>query len=128
MHRRRSLLAVPVVALTALALTVPADAKPPPTLEDTHNQQFTFRRGNSEPTGSGTNFAGLGIFEYQTRCGTVYGHTGNTSGYTEFIAASADGSRSTSVSVNAQITPKVNKRLFGRLRNIFQLAVCAATA
>ena len=55
--------------------------------------------------GPGTNSAGLAIFRYATRCGTVYGHTGNTSGYTQFAAATADGSRSVVVSVNAQITP-----------------------
>ena len=41
------------------------------------------------------------MFRYRTRCGTVYGHTGNTAGYTQFIAATRDGSRSVSVSVSA---------------------------
>lgn len=85
-------------------------------------------KGSSEPPGPGTNSAGLAVFRYQTRCGTVFGHTGNTAGFTQFIAASKDGSRSVSVSVNAQITPKSNAKRFRDLRAIFGLAVCAAMA
>ncbi|MFN8028477.1 MAG: serine hydrolase domain-containing protein [Acidimicrobiia bacterium] len=94
----------------------------------TRKAQMTFRPGKSEPTGPGTNSAGLGVFRYKTRCGTFYGHTGNTPGYTQFVAASNDGTRSASVSVNAQITPNVNKSAFPALRTIFELAVCAAAA
>jgi D-alanyl-D-alanine carboxypeptidase len=93
-----------------------------------HNKQFTFRPGSSEPTGPGQNSAGLAIFRYQTKYGTVYGHTGNTLGYTQFIAATADGSRSAVVSVNAQITPTANQDRFPDLRQIYQLAVGAALA
>ena len=75
-----------------------------------------------------TNAAGLGIFRYRTRCGTVFGHTGNTSGYTQFAAATADGSRSVVVSVNAQITPRNAHRVFAELRTIETLAVCTALA
>jgi D-alanyl-D-alanine carboxypeptidase len=38
----------------------------------------------SEPAGPGANRTGLAIFEYTTRCGVVYGHTGNTAGYAQF--------------------------------------------
>ena len=72
--------------------------------------------------------AGLGIFRYETTCGTVYGHTGNTAGYTQFIAATPDGSRSVTVAVSAQITPKSDAEEFARLRNLYRLGVCAATA
>lgn len=92
----------------------------------TRRAQFRFVSGGSEPTGPGENAAGLGIFRYRTRCGTVYGHTGNTSGYTQFIAASRDGARSTSVSINAKITPSTNEAAFSALRRIFELAVCAS--
>ena len=92
----------------------------------TQKQQFTFRPGKSEPTGPGTNSAGLGIFRYQTSCGTVYGHTGNTSGYTQFIASTKDGTRSTVVSINSQITPERNPKIFPALRKIYGLAVCSA--
>ena len=88
--------------------------------------QFTFTPGRSEPTGPGTNSAGLALFRYQTRCGTVYGHTGNTAGYTQFVAASRDGSDSVVVSVNAQITPHADPQTFQALRRIYALAVCAA--
>lgn len=93
-----------------------------------HRAQFRFVAGHSEPPGPGANTAGLAIFRYRTRCGTVYGHTGNTPGYTQFIAASPDGKRSTSVSINAQITPSTNAVGFRTLRHIFELAVCASTA
>jgi D-alanyl-D-alanine carboxypeptidase len=92
----------------------------------TQKQQFTFRKGSSEPPGPGTNAAGLAIFRYTTRCGTVYGHTGNTFGFTQFIASTRDGKQSTVVSINSQLTPKANPRRFAELRAIYQLAVCDA--
>jgi D-alanyl-D-alanine carboxypeptidase len=92
----------------------------------TQAQQFTFRKGSSEPPGPGTNAAGLAIFRYKTRCGTVYGHTGNTPGYTQFIASTRDGTKSTVVSINSQLTPERNAKRFAQLRAIYQLAVCDA--
>jgi D-alanyl-D-alanine carboxypeptidase len=91
-------------------------------------RQFRFVAGNSEPPGPGVNSVGLAIFRYQTPCGTVYGHTGNTPGYTQFIAATRDGSRSATVSVNAQINPSTNAKVFPILRRVFSAAVCAALA
>jgi D-alanyl-D-alanine carboxypeptidase len=94
-------------------------------------QQLRFVPGNSEPIGPGVNGAGLGIFRYRTRCGTVYGHTGNTSGYTQFMAATLNGQRSVTASVSGQITNKsIGARLaaFRRLRQIETGAVCAALA
>jgi D-alanyl-D-alanine carboxypeptidase len=93
-----------------------------------HRAQFEFRSGSSEPTGPGRNSAGLAIFRYQTGYGTVYGHTGNTSGYTQFVAASGNGRRSMVVSVNSQITPTAHPERFTELRQIFDLAVAAALA
>ena len=92
----------------------------------TQKQQFTFRPGKSEPTGPGTNAAGLGIFRYRTSCGTVYGHTGNTLGFTQFIASTRDGKRSTVVTVNTQLTPERNPKPFAALHTIYGLAVCSA--
>ena len=95
--------------------------------KSTHDAQFSFRPGESEPTGPGTNYAGLAVFKYVTSCGTMYGHTGNTGGYTQFVASSADGTRGVTVSINAQITPiKTNPQYFPALRHIYELAVCAA--
>ena len=91
-------------------------------------RQFTFRPGSSEPPGPGTNAAGLAVFRYATPCGTVYGHTGNTSGYTQFAAATADGRRSVVVQVNAQITPRDAPGAFDQLREVESLAVCSALA
>ena len=93
----------------------------------THSAQFEFVKGSSEPTGPGKNSAGLGIFRYETKCGEVYGHTGNLFGYTEFIASTSDGTRSATVNINAQITQKSDPKVFKQLRNVFELAVCAAT-
>ena len=85
--------------------------------------QAAWRPGRSEPEGPGVNAAGLGLFRYTTRCGVVYGHTGNTAGYTQFAAATRDGRRSITVSVNQQLphTP-----LQPALRRIYGLGVCAA--
>jgi D-alanyl-D-alanine carboxypeptidase len=94
-------------------------------------RQMTFRPGRSEPIGPGRNSAGLGIFRYRTKCGTVYGHTGNTPGYTQFMAATKDGRRSVTVSINAQITNKSTGdqlKAFRRLRKIEGQAVCEALA
>jgi D-alanyl-D-alanine carboxypeptidase len=75
------------------------------------------------------NSAGLAIFRYETRCGTVWGHTGNFPGYTQFAAASADGRRSVTVSINAQHTPTDGSLVvFEALRRAEELAVCAALA
>ena len=92
----------------------------------TREAQFQFRPGNSEPPGPGTNSAGLAIFRYQTPCGTVYGHTGNTAGFTQFVAATADGSRSVVVSVNSQLTPATDADGFAALHHVYALAVCSA--
>ncbi len=92
-------------------------------------QRQVIEGGGSEPPGPGKNAAGLALFRYRTRCGTVWGHTGNTPGYTQFAAASADGKRSVTVSVNAQHTPTVGRpAVFEALRHAEGLAVCAALA
>ncbi len=61
--------------------------------------------GESQPPGPGVNVAGLGLFRYRSRCGTVFGHTGSFPGYRAFSASSADGSRSIAFVANAQIIP-----------------------
>jgi D-alanyl-D-alanine carboxypeptidase len=81
--------------------------------------------------GTGDELGRLGAFRYQTRCGTVFGHTGNTFGYTQFMAASRDGSRSATVSINLQRTQTSTgdgAEVFRSLREAETLAVCAALA
>lgn len=99
---------------------------------DTQNLQLRFVKGHSEPPGPGVNGAGLGIFKYTTKCGVVYGHTGNLPGFTQFTAATLDGRRSVTVSVNARIIPDAKsaavRAAFQALRRIDSLAVCAALA
>jgi D-alanyl-D-alanine carboxypeptidase len=93
------------------------------------SQQFDFVDGGSEPTGPGRNTAGLAIFKYRTSCGVVFGHTGNTIGYTQFFAATRSGRRSAVVAVNRQITQDSQPPgLFRDLRDVFERAVCSASA
>jgi D-alanyl-D-alanine carboxypeptidase len=55
----------------------------------------------------------------------VWGHTGNT----QFMAASPNGSRSVTVSINTQLTPTVgDPDAFKALRRAEGLAICAALA
>src|ERR671921_63689 len=92
-------------------------------------QRRVVEGGSSEPPGPGKNSAGLALFRYETRCGTVWGHTGNTLGYTQFMAASPNGSRSATVSINSQLAPPVgDPDAFKALRRAEGLAVCAALA
>lgn len=93
----------------------------------TRAAQRRFRPGESEPAGPGVNSAGLGIFRYQTSCGTVFGHTGNFLGYTAFIAASPNGHRSVTIQVSTQLSRgSGDPKAFQALRNAFSLGVCAA--
>ena len=85
--------------------------------------------GGSEPPGPGENSAGLAVFRYETKCGTVWGHTGNIAGYTQFMAASPNGNRSVTVSANTQLTPENGAPgVFEALRQAELRAVCAALA
>jgi D-alanyl-D-alanine carboxypeptidase len=85
-------------------------------------EQLQFVRGASSPPGPGKNSAGLAIFRYRTRCGTVYGHTGNFPGYVQWAAATADGTRSATTSLNI---PAPTGTLLKRLRSVQTSAVCA---
>ncbi|HYU59980.1 MAG TPA: serine hydrolase domain-containing protein [Solirubrobacterales bacterium] len=90
--------------------------------------QFQFLDGgSSEPPGPGNNAAGLALFRYRTGCGTVFGHTGNIPGYTQFAAATRDGHRSVTVSVNEQLSPNAgDPTVFQALQKAERRAVCAA--
>jgi D-alanyl-D-alanine carboxypeptidase len=78
--------------------------------------------GESSPPGPGKNSAGLALFRYKTRCGTVYGHTGNFPGYVQWAAATVDGSRAITTSLNI---PAPSGKLLTQLRNLQTTAVCA---
>lgn len=85
--------------------------------------QFRFRAGDqSSPPGPGRNAAGLALFRYKTRCGTIYGHTGSILGYTQLIAASRNGRRSVTFSINTQAAAS----LIPALRRAQVKAVCLA--
>jgi D-alanyl-D-alanine carboxypeptidase len=84
--------------------------------------QMRFVPGSSSPAGPGTNSAGLAIFRYATPCGTVYGHTGNFPGYVQWAAATADGRRSVTTSLNIAAP---TGSLLRQLRSVQASAVCA---
>ncbi|MFD8142194.1 serine hydrolase domain-containing protein [Streptomyces sp. NPDC059708] len=94
--------------------------------DKTRKEQLAFRPGDSsEPAGPGTNAAGLAIYQYTTRCGVLYGHTGNFPGYTQLAATTPDGTRSLTFSINTQ-TSKGNKpALLARLRTVQEDFACA---
>jgi D-alanyl-D-alanine carboxypeptidase len=81
--------------------------------------------GESSPPGPGKNSAGLALFRYRTKCGTVYGHTGNFPGYVQWAAASADGRRAVTTSFSI---PAPEGKLLAQLRNLQTTAVCALLA
>ena len=57
----------------------------------------------------------------------MYGHTGNIAGYTSFVGASPDESRSAVVQANIQIAPELGSGpVFRAQRHADELAVCAA--
>jgi D-alanyl-D-alanine carboxypeptidase len=86
-------------------------------------EQMTFSPGGeSSPPGPGRNSAGLALFRYQTRCGTVYGHTGDFPGYAQFAAATANGRRALTTSLNI---PAPSGELLAKLRAVQATAVCA---
>jgi D-alanyl-D-alanine carboxypeptidase len=85
-------------------------------------EQMTFVPGNSSPPGPGNNAAGLALFRYTSRCGVVYGHTGNFPGYVQWAAATADGTRAVTTSLNI---PAPKGRLLRQLREVQASAVCA---
>ena len=83
------------------------------------------RGGNSDPPGPGTNSAGLAIFSYRTKCGTMYGHTGSFPGYAQFAAASRHGTRSVTSSINVA-GPPLGSELLAKLRAMQRTLVCEA--
>jgi D-alanyl-D-alanine carboxypeptidase len=86
-------------------------------------QQMRFvKGGKSSPPGPGKNSAGLALFRYQTKCGTVFGHTGNFPGYVQFAAATPDGRRAVTTSLNI---PAPDGKLLAQLRRLQTTAVCA---
>lgn len=88
-------------------------------------QQRDWIPGSSEPKGPGRNDAGLAVFRYTTRCGVVLGHTGNTLGYTQLIAATPDGQRSLTFSVTTQINQAQKPDLLRKMRAVQENFVCA---
>jgi D-alanyl-D-alanine carboxypeptidase len=96
---------------------------------DLRREQRDWVDGHSEPIGPGANSAGLALFRYRLGCGTVYGHTGYFFGTTQFAAASSNGRRSATVSVNVRYNQEQPAQApFRALRRAFHRAACAALA
>ncbi|WP_328875107.1 beta-lactamase family protein [Streptomyces sp. NBC_00287] len=93
--------------------------------DDVVQQQRDWIEGASQPAGPGRNKAGLGIFRYTTRCGVVLGHTGNTAGYTQLVAATPDGRKSLTFSTTTQINQALKPDLLRQLRAVQENFVCA---
>jgi D-alanyl-D-alanine carboxypeptidase len=93
---------------------------------DVRRAQFDFVPGCGHPPGPGECSGGLSIYRYRTDCGTVFGHTGNLFGYTQFTAATRDGRRSLVVSANEQVHPFINPPAWEPLDAANEAAVCAA--
>lgn len=91
-------------------------------------EQFSFRAGRSEPPGPGEMSTGLAMFRYKTRCGAVFGHSGNFPGYTQFTVATRNGRRGLTFSVNRQLdlaAPGIlAPQAFKVLRKDYGAAVC----
>ena len=99
-----------------------------PTVREAQQELF-IPAGASEPPGPGLNSASMALFRYQTPCGTMYGHSGNTFGYTQLAAASPDGERSMTVSITLQRTQNSegqDLQVFEALQRAEQAAICLA--
>ncbi|WP_399225633.1 serine hydrolase domain-containing protein [Streptomyces sp. TRM49041] len=90
----------------------------------TREQQTNWVEGASGPPGPGRNDAGLALFRYSTRCGVIYGHTGNIAGYTQFAAATPDGRKSVTLSITTQVPQAGKPELLARLRQVQENLVC----
>jgi len=93
--------------------------------------QRAWIRGESQPAGPGTNWAGMALFRYVTKCGVMFGHTGSFPGYRVFAASSADGRRSVAFVANSQILRDTKgnpnaKQVSARIRRAQEAAVCHA--
>jgi D-alanyl-D-alanine carboxypeptidase len=92
-------------------------------------QRLFIPAATSDPPGPGENSASLGLFRYQTECGTVYGHTGSIFGYTQFAVASPDGRRSATASISLQRDEHSEGqagRVFESLQRLELAAICYA--
>jgi D-alanyl-D-alanine carboxypeptidase len=67
--------------------------------------------GGGQPLGPGRNRSGLGIFAWRTRCGTLFGHTGNFPGYQLLSGATPNGRAAIVVLANTTGTSERAQRL-----------------
>jgi D-alanyl-D-alanine carboxypeptidase len=94
-------------------------------------QRLFIPAAESEPPGPGLNSATMALFRYENECGTMYGHSGNTVGYTQLAAASPDGEHSITMSITLQRTHNSegqDLRVFQALQRAELAAMCLALA
>ena len=93
---------------------------------DVRRRQFDFVPGCGQPPGPGECSSGLSVYRYRTECGTVFGHSGNFPGYSQFAASTKDGRRSVVVSVNQAHNGEEDTTVFRLVFEAYESAVCAA--
>ncbi|GGU43130.1 serine hydrolase domain-containing protein [Streptomyces lavendofoliae] len=93
--------------------------------KETRKQQTKWIPGSSVNPGPGRNEAGLALFRYTTRCGAVLGHTGTMAGYSQLAAATPDGKRSMTFTLDTQVSQQATPELLARMRAVQEDFVCA---
>jgi D-alanyl-D-alanine carboxypeptidase len=91
-------------------------------------RQFRFIPGCGEPPVPGECSVGLSVYRYETGCGTVFGHTGNFPGYTQFVASTKNGRRSLVLSANTQMEAQLDPELFAYFAEASEAVICATFA
>jgi D-alanyl-D-alanine carboxypeptidase len=91
---------------------------------DARRRQFDFVPGCGDPPGPGECSSGLSLYRYRTDCGTVFGHTGNFFGYTQFIASTRNGRRSAVVFATTQTSETVKPEVLELLLDAEEAAIC----
>ena len=80
----------------------------------------------ARPLAGGTGY-GLGLLRLDTPCGPLYGHDGETLGYTTMALATRDGRRSVVVTVNTSHRPLGGTPLVGLLASLARDTLCPAS-
>jgi D-alanyl-D-alanine carboxypeptidase len=114
-----ALISTPTDMATFFAALLGGELVPSAQLEE----MMETRPGAGNPAGPGTNNAGLGIFRWDLACGEIWGHTGAFPGFRAIGAASADGSGSFGMVVNATELPQDAEDAVLRAQ---ELAACRA--
>ncbi len=86
-------------------------------------RRFLEAMTRTRPIGSGMGY-GLGLLRVDTPCGPLFGHDGETLGYTTMALASRDGKRSVVVAANSSHRAVGGRSLVGRLATLARDTLC----